>query len=149
MTETVFANAKIITEDAILQGAIKIVDGMISAVDTGTSVPWGAIDCEGDYIAPGLIELHTDNLERHSSPRPRVSWPKRAAVLGHDRELAGAGITTVFDALRVGSEADQKRKGYVKYARETADNILDLMRQRALKVSHYIHSRRALHRHFG
>ena len=144
MTETVFANAKIITEDAVLEGGIKIVDGVIAAIDSGAGVPSGAIDCEGDYIAPGLIELHTDNLERHLSPRPRVSWPKRAAVLGHDRELAGTGITTVFDALRVGSEADQKRKGYVRYARETADNILDLMRQRALKVSHYIHLRAEL-----
>ena len=48
MTETVFANAKIITEDAVVQGAIQIVDGMISAVDTGTSVPSGAIECEGE-----------------------------------------------------------------------------------------------------
>ena len=144
MTETVFANAKIITENAVLHGKMKIVDGVIAAIDSGAGVPSGAIDCEGDYIAPGLIELHTDNLERHLSPRPRVSWPKRAAVLGHDRELAGSGITTVFDALRVGSEADQKRKGFVKYARETADNILDLMRQRALKVSHYIHLRAEL-----
>ena len=144
MTETVFANAKIITEDAVLHGTMKIVDGVIAAIDSGAGVPSGAIDCEGDYIAPGLIELHTDNLERHLSPRPRVSWPKRAAVLGHDRELAGSGITTVFDALRVGSEADQKRKGFVRYARETADNILDLMRQRALKVSHYIHLRAEL-----
>ena len=144
MTGTVFANAKIITEDTVLHGTMKIVDGVIAAIDGGAGVPSGAIDCEGDYIAPGLIELHTDNLERHLSPRPRVSWPKRAAVLGHDRELAGSGITTVFDALRVGSEADQKRKGYVKYARETADNILDLMRQRALKVSHYIHLRAEL-----
>ena len=144
MTETVFANAKIITEDTVEHGTMKIVDGVIAAIDSGAGVPSGAIDCEGDYIAPGLIELHTDNLERHLSPRPGVSWPKRAAVLGHDRELASAGITTVFDALRVGSEADQKRKGYVKYARETADNILDLMRQRTLKVSHYIHLRAEL-----
>ena len=144
MTETVFANAKIITEDTVLHGTMKIVDGVIAAIDSGAGVPSGAIDCEGDYIAPGLIELHTDNLERHLSPRPRVNWPKRAAVLGHDRELAGSGITTVFDALRVGSQADQKRKGLVRYARETADNILDLMRQRALKVSHYIHLRAEL-----
>ncbi len=144
MTESVFANAKIITEHAVLHGTMKVVDGVIATIDSGAGVPSGAIDCEGDYIAPGLIELHTDNLERHLSPRPRVSWPKRSAVLGHDRELAGAGITTVFDALRVGSEADQKRKGFVRYARETADNILDLMRQRALKVSHYIHLRAEL-----
>ena len=119
-------------------------DGVIHSIDSGRSVPSGAIDCEGDYVAPGLIELHTDNLERHLTPRPKVNWPKLAAVLGHDRELAGAGITSVFDALRVGSEADQKRQGYLRYARETVDHILDQINHRALKVSHHIHLRAEL-----
>ena len=144
MIETVFANAKIITENAILHGTIMFADGVISSIDSGTRVPLGAIDCEGDYVAPGLIELHTDNLERHLTPRPKVNWPKRAAVLGHDRELAGAGITSVFDALRVGSEADQKSHGYLRYARETVDHILDQINHRALKVSHHIHLRAEL-----
>ena len=144
MIETVFANAKVITENAIIHGTIMFADGVISSIDSGTRVPLGAIDCEGDYVAPGLIELHTDNLERHLTPRPKVNWPKRAAVLGHDRELAGAGITSVFDALRVGSEADQKRQGYLRYARETVDHILDQINHRALKVSHHIHLRAEL-----
>ena len=144
MIETVFANAKIITENAIIHGTIMFADGVISSIDSGRSVPSGAIDCEGDYVAPGLIELHTDNLERHLTPRPKVNWPKRAAVLGHDRELAGAGITSVFDALRVGSEADQNRQGYLRYARETVDHILDQINHRALKVSHHIHLRAEL-----
>ena len=144
MIETVFANAKIITENAIIQGTLMFADGVIRSIDSGRSVPSGAIDCEGDYVAPGLIELHTDNLERHLTPRPKVNWPKRAAVLGHDRELAGAGITSVFDALRVGSEADQKSHGYLRYARETVDHILDQINHRALKVSHHIHLRAEL-----
>ena len=144
MIETVFANAKIITENAIIHGTLMFADGVIRSIDSGRSVPLGAIDCEGDYVAPGLIELHTDNLERHLTPRPKVNWPKRAAVLGHDRELAGAGITSVFDALRVGSEADQKSHGYLRYARETVDHILDQINHRALKVSHHIHLRAEL-----
>ena len=144
MIETVFANAKIITENAIIQGTLMFADGVIRSIDSGRSVPSGAIDCEGDYVAPGLIELHTDNLERHLTPRPKVNWPKRAAVLGHDRELAGAGITSVFDALRVGSEADLKRQWYLRYARETVDHILDQINHRALKVSHHIHLRAEL-----
>ena len=144
MIETVFANAKIITENAIIHGTIMFAAGVISSIDSGTRVPLGAIDCEGDYVAPGLIELHTDNLERHLTPRPKVNWPKRAAVLGHDRELAGAGITSVFDALRVGSEADQKSHGYLRYARETVDHILGQINHRALKVSHHIHLRAEL-----
>jgi alpha-D-ribose 1-methylphosphonate 5-triphosphate diphosphatase len=142
--ETVFANAKIISENEIIHGNLMFADGVIRSVDRGTSVPLGAIDCEGDYVAPGLIELHTDNLERHLTPRPKVNWPKRAAILGHDRELAGAGITSVFDALRVGSEADQKRQGYLRYARETVDLILDQINHCALKVSHHIHLRAEL-----
>ena len=144
MIETVFANAKIITENAIIHGTLMFADGVIRSIDSGRSVPSGAIDCEGDYVAPGLIELHTDNLERHLTPRPKVNWPKRAAVLGHDRELAGAGITSVFDALRVGSETDQKSHGYLRYARETVDHILDQINHRALKVSHHIHLRAEL-----
>ena len=144
MIETVFANAKIITENAIIHGTLMFADGVIRSIDSGRRVPLGAIDCEGDYVAPGLIELHTDNLERHLTPRPKVNWPKRAAVLGHDRELAGAGITSVFDALRVGSEADQKSHGYLRYARETVDHILDQINHRALKVSHHIHLRAEL-----
>lgn len=144
MIETVFANAKIITENAIIRGTLMFADGVIRSIDSGRSVPSGAIDCEGDYVAPGLIELHTDNLERHLTPRPKVNWPKRAAVLGHDRELAGAGITSVFDALRVGSEADQTRQGYLRYARETVDHILDQINHRALRVSHHIHLRAEL-----
>ena len=144
MTMTTLANAQIITETDQIHGAVSF-DGMdIVAVDSGSSVPAGAIDCEGDYIAPGLIELHTDNLERHLQPRPGVHWPKRAAVLSHDREIAGAGITTVFDALRVGSDAKAKGKGYLRYARETADQILGLRREGVLKTSHHIHLRAEL-----
>ncbi|MEL6454470.1 MAG: alpha-D-ribose 1-methylphosphonate 5-triphosphate diphosphatase, partial [Cyanobacteria bacterium J06623_5] len=56
----------------------------------------------GDYLLPGLVELHTDNLERCLSPRPGVRWPIEAATTHHDRDLAAAGITTVCDAIAVG-----------------------------------------------
>ena len=75
-------------------------------------MPPGAEDCDGDLLAPGLVELHTDNLERHLEPRPGVRWPEAPAILAHDAELAGAGITTVFDALRVGSLVDGGKAGY-------------------------------------
>ena len=68
---------------------------------------------------PGLVELHTDNLERHIEPRPKVDWPHLSALLAHDAELASTGITTVFDALRVGSIHNSK-SGYGEYARKLA-----------------------------
>ena len=93
---------------------------MIAAIDHGTAVPPGAVDCHGDFVCPGLVELHTDNLERHISPRPKVDWPHHAAIGAHDAELASTGITTVFDALRVGSIVSGTAVHYKRYARALA-----------------------------
>lgn len=139
--KTVLANAKIVLADEVIEGSLVIGDGEITAIDQGNAVPADAVDCGGDYIAPGLIELHTDNLERHMQPRPGVKWPIDAAVLAHDRELAGTGVTTVFDALRIGSITSDKWMKSPKYAREVANCILAQRAAGNLKISHFLHLR--------
>lgn len=140
--ETVLANARIVLPDAVLHGSVLIRDGMIAAVeDGGAAVPRGALDLGGDLLCAGMVELHTDNLERHIEPRPRVFWPHVPAILAHDAELAGCGITTVFDALRVGSIVSDKRSNYGRYAREVATEIMGLRAGGALKISHFLHLR--------
>jgi alpha-D-ribose 1-methylphosphonate 5-triphosphate diphosphatase len=141
MTQTtILANARLILETEVVHGSLVMRDGLISDIDIGAGVPTGALDCAGDYLAPGLIELHTDNLERHMSPRPAVVWPHGPAIVAHDRELAGTGITTVFDAMRVGSIPTGKSR-YHKYARELASEMLSLRAQGILKISHFLHLR--------
>src|SRR6056297_3908036 len=71
----VFANAELVLPDRVLRGRVIVEDGRIAAIEEGGHVPCGALDCEGDYLMPGLVELHTDNLERHIEPRPGVDWP--------------------------------------------------------------------------
>jgi alpha-D-ribose 1-methylphosphonate 5-triphosphate diphosphatase len=139
--EAVLANARLVLEAEVVPGSLVIRDGRIAEVATGARVPPGAEDCDGDFLAPGLIELHTDNLERHLEPRPGVRWPEAAAILAHDAELAGAGITTVFDALRVGSLTSGGKAGYVRYARPLASEIDRLRRTGALRISHRLHLR--------
>ena len=142
MTETILANADLVLPDTVQRGAVLIRDGLIAVIDPGTSVPPGAVDCEGDLLIPGLIELHTDNLERHLQPRPGVDWPHAAAILAHDGELAGTGITTVFDALRVGSVVTTRSRGtYGEYARAVAHEIIDMKAQGVLRISHRLHLR--------
>lgn len=138
---TILANATLVLPNETLRGSLRLEGGRIAAIDQGSSVPTGAEDCEGDLVMPGLIELHTDNLERHLQPRPKVDWPHQAAILAHDAELAGVGITTVFDALRVGSVVSNNKTGYSEYARAVASEILELRRQGALRVSHFLHLR--------
>ncbi|MFN4099763.1 MAG: alpha-D-ribose 1-methylphosphonate 5-triphosphate diphosphatase [Pararhodobacter sp.] len=140
MMTTTLANATLVLPATTLKGAITFTGGVITAIDEGTQVPPGAIDCAGDLVIPGLIELHTDNLERHLQPRPAVSWPHGPAILAHDAELAGVGITTVFDALRVGSLVDAD-SGAREYARSVADEIRDAQRAGVLRISHRLHLR--------
>lgn len=141
MSETILANARLVLPDELRRGALVIRDGIIAAIDDSPGMPRGAVDCEGDLIAPGLIELHTDNLERHLSPRPGVNWPHASAVIAHDRELAGTGITTVFDALRIGSLIRDDARGRGQYARALASEILEMRDLGALKISHFLHLR--------
>ncbi|OJY32318.1 alpha-D-ribose 1-methylphosphonate 5-triphosphate diphosphatase [Gemmobacter sp. LW-1] len=141
MTDTILANATLVLPGETLRGQVRLSDGRITDIAEGAAVPAGAIDCAGDLVMPGLIELHTDNLERHIEPRPRVGWPHQAAIIAHDAELASVGITTVFDALRVGSVVSNKKANYGEYARALADEILDLRAQGALRISHFLHLR--------
>ena len=141
MTETILSNATLILPDEVLRGQIRLSGGRIADIAAGSSVSPGAVDCQGDLVLPGLVELHTDNLERHLQPRPKVEWPHQAAIVAHDAELASTGITTVFDALRVGSVFTNTNAGYGEYARALATEILGLRAQGALRISHFLHLR--------
>ena len=137
----VLANARLVLPDTVAHGAIVIEGGLIVDIEPGQAVPAGALDMEGDIVAPGLIELHTDNLERHLAPRPGVSWPVETAIRAHDAELAANGITTVFDALRVGSVVSQNRTNYLEYAWGVANALRALADADDLRIDHRIHLR--------
>ncbi len=139
--ETVFTNARLVLASEVVQGSLAVRGGRIVSVDPGNSALPGAVDCGGDMIAPGLVELHTDNLERHLMPRPNARWPNPQAIIAHDSEIAAAGITTVFDAMRAGSLKHRGGKDYARYAREVADDLETLMEAGALRVTHRLHLR--------
>ena len=93
-------NAKIVRDDAVEEGDLAIAGGLIVE---GERAGAPLVDFAGDYLVPGLIDLHTDNIEHHFYPRPGVSWPSpMAAALTHDWQVLGAGITTVLDSLSIG-----------------------------------------------
>ncbi|MCU4653415.1 alpha-D-ribose 1-methylphosphonate 5-triphosphate diphosphatase [Roseibacterium sp. SDUM158016] len=142
MPETrTLANARLILPGGEVRGRISFAGGEIVEIATGADVPAGATDCEGDILAPGLVELHTDNLERHIRPRPSADWPHAAAIVGHDAELAACGITTVYDAIRVGSIEGKGGIGWSRYARNLASELLAMREAGALKISHHLHLR--------
>ena len=134
------ANAQLVLPDQVITGSVTIEQGVITAIAEGDDVPTGAVDCAGDLVIPGLVELHTDNVERHIEPRPEVDWPHLPALIAHDAELASTGITTVFDAMRVGSVQSGKAR-YADYARKLADEMLAARAAGLFKISHFLHLR--------
>lgn len=137
-TEIVFANAAIVLADRIVKGSVQVRDGAIAAVDEGTYAG-PAIDCEGDYLLPGLVELHTDNMEKHFSPRPGVAWPAISAVLAHDAQIATAGITTVLDAVAVGDIMDRRER--LAHLHDMIDAVEQAGRHGVLRAEHLLHLR--------
>ncbi|MCK9215279.1 MAG: alpha-D-ribose 1-methylphosphonate 5-triphosphate diphosphatase [Rhodoferax sp.] len=102
MKQRIFRNARIVTADEAFTGSVVLEDGLIRSVDTGNTAVAGAEDWAGDWLLPGLVEVHTDNLEKHLSPRPGVLWNAHSAMLVHDAQCAAAGITTVLDSVVIG-----------------------------------------------
>lgn len=104
MSELIFSNARIVLADDVVLGSVQVKDGQIASIDSGPMR--SGEDLGGDFLIPGLVELHTDHLENHYRPRPGVFWNPMAALHAHDAQIAGSGITTVFDAVRIGSDVD-------------------------------------------
>jgi alpha-D-ribose 1-methylphosphonate 5-triphosphate diphosphatase len=101
--ESILKNAKIVTPDEVVDGSVRICNQAIVEIQRGSCSLPSAVDVEGDYLLPGLIDVHTDNLERHILPRQNAEWPVMAALVAHDAQVAAAGITTVLDSLCVGT----------------------------------------------
>ncbi len=138
MTTEIFENAMIVREDLVHLGWVAAQDGVIAEIGEGRA-PERGHDLGGDYLMPGLVELHTDHLESHAIPRPRVAWHPLAAVVAYDAQIAASGITTVFDSLRVGSDPDGTMAGPGPVA--LADAVAAALAQGVLRADHRMHLR--------
>lgn len=136
MAEMILTNARIVLADEVILGSVLVRDGLIAEIGSPGTV--GEV-LDGDYLLPGLIELHTDHLESHYAPRPGVRWNPIAAVQAHDAQVATSGITTVFDALRVGLDDDSGMKP--AEMRQLGDAIHAAADEGRLRADHFIHLR--------
>jgi alpha-D-ribose 1-methylphosphonate 5-triphosphate diphosphatase len=137
MSEFALANARIVLKDEVITGSVLVRDGKIASIDSGPSQ--GGEDVGGDYVIPGLVELHTDHFENHYRPRPGVTWNAIAALQSHDAQVAGAGITTVFDAVRIGS--DPETGDITDDVRAMVEAVAEADATDRLRADHHIHLR--------
>lgn len=129
-------NARLVLPDQVVAGSL-VVDGEHIA-DLGPGGGEG-LDLQGDWLLPGLVEVHTDNLEKHVMPRPRTAFPMAGALPAHDAEIAAAGITTVLDAIGVG---DPYGEGFRARDQSELLALLDALEAAGtLRADHRIHVR--------
>ena len=135
--ETIFTNCTLVLPEESFTGSLLVRDGRIAEIDSSSSTR--GIDLGGDVLMPGCVELHTDHLETHFQPRPKVRWNMEAALQAHDGQIASSGITTVFDALRVGLDGDTELGSADMAA--MAETISAAEAAGRLRAEHFIHLR--------
>lgn len=138
--ELILTNGRVVTENAVRTGCVVVRSGRIAELGDQPAATAAAMDLEGDYLLPGLVELHTDNLERHFEPRPGVLWPSAAAaVFAHDGQMVSAGITTVLDAVCVGEYRDGGKRRYI--LNESIAAVKHARSNGFLRADHHLHLR--------
>jgi alpha-D-ribose 1-methylphosphonate 5-triphosphate diphosphatase len=136
--EFVLSNALVVCPSEVFHGCVLVRDSVIAAVSRD-AFHGPAIDCAGDYLLPGAVDIHTDNLEKHMLPRPGVLWPVMPAVLAHDMQVAAAGVTTVLDSLCLGLEGEGVRRFDV--VKQTIDALDAGQAKHMFRTEHLLHLR--------
>jgi alpha-D-ribose 1-methylphosphonate 5-triphosphate diphosphatase len=139
MNQRIIRNARIVTADEEFTGNLTVEDGIIRSVDRGDTSAPGAEDWAGDWLMPGLVELHTDNLEKHLVPRPGVLWNAHSAMMVHDAQCAAAGITTVLDSVVIGDMDQGGTRCQTQHASIAA--LRQCRDEGLMRVEHLLHLR--------
>lgn len=100
---------------------IVVEDGVISSVKHGRQAPPGAVDGRGAVCVPGLVDTHSDGLEKELRPRPGVDLPSDFALRSFEGRVRAAGVTTLYHG--VGFENGEKYDRSIALANELCDAI--------------------------
>ncbi len=138
-TDTILTNAQLVLRDEVVHGTVVIRGERIIEVQPGRSHLAAAQDLGGEHLIPGIVDVHTDNLERQVQPRANARWPSRSAMLAHDTQTIAAGVTTVLDALCLGDLGFDV--GRTKTFLDGVADLDALTPTGLLKSEHFLHLR--------
>lgn len=101
MNDILIKNGNVVTPDEILAGYdVRIDNGRIVEIGAGLAAEDGeTVDAAGAWVAPGLVDVHSDYIEHVTAPRPTSLMDFTLALRVAERELLTHGITTMFHSL--------------------------------------------------
>ncbi|NBB46652.1 alpha-D-ribose 1-methylphosphonate 5-triphosphate diphosphatase [Rhizobium sp. CRIBSB] len=135
----ILSNARVVTPSHVLHGSVMIQNGEIVEIHEGPSRHQNALDFAGDYLLPGLVDIHTDHFEKHLYPRAHVRWDFMRAALAHDAQIIGGGVTTVFDSLCVGATTDNPERAEI--LKPMIEALEQAQSTGMLRAEHLVHLR--------
>jgi len=135
----ILSNARVVTPDHVLHGSVVVENGELVEIHEGPSRHAQAIDFGGDYLLPGLVDIHTDHFEKHLYPRAHVRWDFTRAALAHDAQIIGGGVTTVFDSLCVGATTDNPERAEI--LKPMIEALEQAQSTGMLRAEHLVHLR--------
>lgn len=135
----ILSNARVVTSGHVLHGSVVVESGQITEIHEGPSRHAEALDFAGDYLLPGLVDIHTDHFEKHLYPRAHVRWDFMRAALAHDSQIIGGGVTTVFDSLCVGATTDNPERAEI--LKPMIEALEQAQKSGMLRAEHLVHLR--------
>ncbi len=138
--QTLIKNGTLVLPDRLVEGGwLLIEDERIVELGENATCPQGIageIDVAGNFVLPGLIDLHCDSIEKLVEPRPNVHFDLPLAIGEVDHRLAACGITTEFHALSLDdSEFGVRSTDFVRRFAQALQAEPDLL------IRHEIHAR--------
>jgi len=132
----IFAHATAVLPDRVLEDALVAVeDGRITEVGARTGpVPAEAVDLRGALLLPGLVDTHSDGLEKEVRPRPGAEFDPDFAVASFEGRVRAAGVTTIFHGI--GYQSDGRKERTVAGARRLEQAITARAATGAALVDH-------------
>ena len=130
-------NVRAVLDDRILSDATVVVRaGRIAEIAAGTPRPADAIDGAGLLLFPGLVDSHSDGLEKEIRPRRTAEFPVDYAIESFEAKLRAAGVTTVFHGI--GYQEKPRIGRSVEAARTVAAALGRRREQAAVAVEHSV-----------
>jgi len=128
----------VLPREVLKSTPLLVEDGLIGRIGgVSSSGVKKRIQADGCLILPGIIDLHSDALEKDLEPRPNTFFPVDLVVLEMDKKLAACGISTIFHSVSFAEGEIGIRSNVI------ADQIIreiDRLRHR-LRVRTRIHAR--------
>lgn len=136
-------NGILVLPDGVREGDL-LIEGerILEILPKGQALTWTEehdqmIDATGQYVMPGLIDMHSDAIEKEIQPRPNTFFPLHMSFYELEKRLAGNGITSIFHSVSLADGVGVRNDRMVVEIIEA----IKMYREHRSMINHLVHLR--------